>query len=170
MERTRTQSWADPKELAKLARSMSGLEFLRFLALVGPEGKIPMASTLPFRITEVKEGRVVFVSEVGEHLYNPIGIVHGSFVATLMDGTAGSEIHTLLPAGTGYVSLDMSVHHLRPITIGVGPVRAIGTVVNRGRRSALAHAELRDSADRILAHGVSSCIVVAPDASRGFHR
>ena len=119
-----------------------------------------MASTLPFRITEVEEGRVVFVGEIGEHVYNPIGTVHGGFAATLMDGTAGSAIHTTLPAGIGYVSMDLSLHYLRPITMdNAGPISAIGTVLNRGRRTGLATVELRDGDDRLLVRATSSCLL-----------
>ena len=160
MTRTRTHSWTDPAELAKLARTMSGLDFLRHLMLAGDEARIPMASTLPFRITEVEQGRVVFVGETGEHVFNPIGTVHGGFAATLMDGAAGSAIHTLLPAGVGYVSMDLSVHYLRPITVDTaGPIHAIGTAINRGRRTGLATVELRDGDDRLLVHGTSSCLL-----------
>jgi uncharacterized protein (TIGR00369 family) len=158
--RTRTHTWTDPKELAELARTMSGLDFLRHLMLAGERARIPMGSTLPFHIAEVERGRVVFVGEIGEYVFNPIGTVHGGFAATLMDGTAGSAIHTLLPAGVGYVSMDLSLHYLRPITLDTaGPIRAIGAVLNRGRRTGLAKVELRDGDDRLLVHGTSSCML-----------
>jgi uncharacterized protein (TIGR00369 family) len=60
--------------------------------------------------------------------------------------------------------LDLSVHYLRPITVDLGAIRAIGTVLNRGRRTALGQAELRDSADRLLAHATSSCMLFPADA------
>ncbi|HEY2698161.1 MAG TPA: PaaI family thioesterase [Pseudonocardiaceae bacterium] len=68
-------------------------------------------------------------------------------------------MHTTLPAGTGYTTVDLSVHYLRPVTVAIGPIRAIGTVLNRGWRTALGQAELRDSADRLLAHATSSCML-----------
>nr|WP_199239784.1 MULTISPECIES: PaaI family thioesterase [Kribbella] len=102
--------------------------------------------------------------EVGEHLYNPIGVVHGGVAATLLDSVAASAVHSVLPAGTGYTSLDLSAKFLRPILADTGPLRAIGTVINRGRRTALANAELRDSTDRLLAHATSSCMLFPTDA------
>ncbi|QUQ67210.1 PaaI family thioesterase [Kutzneria sp. CA-103260] len=159
MARTRTYTWNDPRELDKLGRGMDGLEFTRHLLDAGEEGRMPIASTIGFRLAEVERGRVVLVGEIGEHLYNPIGMVHGGVAATLLDSAAGSAVHTTVPAGVGYTTLDLTVHYLRPITADTGAVRAIGTVLNRGRRTALANAELRDSADRLLAHATSSCMV-----------
>lgn len=158
-QRSRTYSWVDPHELDKAGRGQSGLDFTAGLLLAGEAGRMPIATTIGFRLAEVAEGYVVFVGEVGEHLYNPIGVVHGGVAATLLDSAAGSAVQTTLPAGTAYTSLDLSVHFLRPITTGLGPIRAIGTVLNRGRRTALGQAEVRDSADRLLAHATSSCLL-----------
>jgi uncharacterized protein (TIGR00369 family) len=163
MSRTRTYSWADAEELAKASRAMSGLEFNRYLMEGGDATRIPMSSTIGFEITEAEHGRVVIVGEVGEHLYNPIGVVHGGVAATLLDSVAASAVHSVLPAGTGYTSLDLSVKFLRPILADSGPLRAVGTVVNRGRRTALANAELRDKADRLLAHATSTCMLFPTD-------
>lgn len=161
MARTRTHTWSDPQELAKAARGMTGLEFIRRLMT---EPDVPMLSTIGYRIAEVESGRVVVECEVGEHLYNPIGVVHGGVAATLLDTAAGCAVHTVLPVGTAYTSLDLSVRFLRPVTLDIGPVRAVGTVVNRGRRTALASAELRDASDRLLAHATSSCMLFPTDA------
>jgi uncharacterized protein (TIGR00369 family) len=164
MEGTRTYSWVDPQEMAKLSREMDGLEFSRHLLEAGEAGIMPIAATLGFRLAEVELGQAVLVGEVGEHLYNPIGIVHGGVAATLLDSAAGYAVQSTVPVGTSYTSLDLSVHYLRPLTADIGPIRAIGTVVNRGRRTALAHAEVRDSADRLLAHATSSCLLFPTDA------
>ncbi len=156
LTRQRSHEWTDPHRLAKAAHEMDGLAFMRFLV---QEDGIPMGSTLGFRVTEADPGRVVITCEIGEHLCNPIGTVHGGVAASLLDSVAGSAVHTTVPAGAGYTTLDLTVHYLRPITADIGTVRAIGTVINRGRRTALANAELRDSNDRLLAHATSSCMV-----------
>lgn len=157
--RARSYSWADPHQLTRTGRDLSGLDFTHHLLEAGEEGRMPIAATLGFRLAEVAEGYVVFVGEPAEHLYNPIGVVHGGVAATLLDSAAGSAVHTTLPAATAYTTVDLSVHYLRPVTVEIGPIRAIGTVLNRGRRTALGQAELRDSADRLLAHATSSCML-----------
>ncbi len=164
MERRRTYGWVDPEELNKAGRGMAGLEFTRHLLDSGECGRMPMAATLGFRLAEVERGYVVFEGEVGEHLYNPIGVVHGGLAATLLDSAAGSAVHTLVPAGTGYTTLDLSVHYLRPVTADSGSLRAVGTVLNSGRRTALAQGELRDAAGRLLAHATSSCMLFPAEA------
>ncbi|MEV6851171.1 PaaI family thioesterase [Actinoplanes sp. NPDC051411] len=140
------------------------MEFTRQLLLMGEDGRMPIATTFGFRLEEVAYGRVVLVGDLEEYLYNVIGVVHGGVAATLLDTAAASAVHTTVPAGTRYTSLDLSVKFLRPLITEVAPVRAIGTLINRGRRTALASAELRDSTNRLLAHATSSCMLFPPDA------
>jgi uncharacterized protein (TIGR00369 family) len=162
MDRTREYSWGDPHALGAAARTMSGVEL--FQAIWRGELPIPpIAATLGFEAVSAEPGRVVFACTPGEHHYNPIGVVHGGLAATLLDSAAGSAVHTTLPAGTGYTSLDLSVRFLRPVTKDSGPLRAIGTVLNRTRRTALAQAELVDATDRLLAHATSTCLIMAPE-------
>lgn len=161
MDRTREYSWTNPMDLAEAARGRSGVDFMRAI-LLGELPPPPIAATLGFEIVSVEEGQVVFTITPGEHLYNPIGVVHGGVAATMLDTVTGCAVHTTLPTGTGYTSLDLSVKYLRPLTADTGPVRGIGRVISRGRRTALAEGELRDAADRLLAHGTSSCMIFAP--------
>lgn len=158
MSRTRSYTWSDPAETAATAQSMSGLEFLRAVA----EDRVPappIAVTLGFRAVSVEEGRVEFGCVPGEEHYNPIGSVHGGLFATLLDSATGCAVHSTLPVGTAYTSLDLAVRFLRPASVETGPMRCVGTVLNRGRRTALAQAELLDSRDRLLAHATSTCLL-----------
>ena len=164
MDRSREYSWSDPIALAEAARGRSGLDFMR-ATIAGELPPPPIMQTLGGSLVEVAEGLAIFMITPGEYLYNPIGMVHGGVAATMLDTVTGCAVHTTLPAGTGYTSLDLSVKYLRPLTADTGPVRAIGRVINKGRRTALAEGELRDAADRLLAHGTSSCMIF-PGAGR----
>ncbi|MFC8292590.1 PaaI family thioesterase [Streptomyces sp. NPDC057242] len=158
MGRTRTVEWEDPAASARAAGTMAGLDFLREIAagrLPGP----PIASLLGFALEEVGDGRVVFSFEPAEEHYNPIGSVHGGVYATLLDSAAGCAVHSTLPRGTAYTSLDLSTRFLRPVTIATGKVRAVGTVLTRGRRTSLAEAGLYDAEDRLLGHATSTCML-----------
>ncbi|WP_200304700.1 PaaI family thioesterase [Streptomyces adelaidensis] len=166
MGRTRTYQWDDPAILAEAAGRMAGVDFLRALQtgqLPGP----PVNHTLDFTLDEVRPGRVVFSLIPGEEHYNPIGSVHGGIFATLLDSAAGAAVHSTLPLGMAYTSLDLTVKFLRRITVDTGPVRAIGTVVNSGRQTALAQAQLLDATDRLLAHATSSCMLFPVPAAQG---
>ena len=162
--RERTHSWADPLATAAAAARTDGLTFLRRLVageLPGP----PITTTLGFALAEVEHGRAVFVLEPGEHHFNPIGSVHGGVFATLLDSAAGCAVHSTLPVGVRYTSLDLSVKFLRGLGAASGPVRCEGVVVHRGGRTALAEARLFDGAGRLRAHATSSCLLTRPPAS-----
>jgi uncharacterized protein (TIGR00369 family) len=91
--------------------------------------------------------------------YNPLGTVHGGVLATLLDTAAACSVHSTLAVGETYTSLDLSVKFLRPVTVASGRLRCQGTVVQRGRRTALAQAQLHDAAGRLVAHATSTCMI-----------
>ncbi|CAM5271618.1 Phenylacetic acid degradation protein OS=Streptomyces aurantiogriseus OX=66870 GN=GCM10010251_90320 PE=4 SV=1 [Streptomyces aurantiogriseus] len=92
---------------------------------------------------------------------------HGGIFATLLDSAAGCAVQSTLPQGVAYTSLDLTVKFLRRITVDTGTVRAIGTVVSKGRQTALAQAQLVDGTDRLLAHATSSCMLFPVPPSQG---
>lgn len=158
MRRTRTYQWEDPARLAASVGHGSGLDLLRDLQ-AGRVPPAPISATVGFTLDEVEKGHVVFSMTPGEEHYNPIGSVHGGIFATLLDSAAGCAVHSTLPPGTGYTSLDLNVKFLRKITVDTGRVRAVGTVVQSGRQTALAQAQLLDATDRVLAHATSTCLL-----------
>jgi uncharacterized protein (TIGR00369 family) len=158
MGRSRTYEWQDPAISAVEAGRLPGLEFLREIA-AGRLPAPPIAATLDFTLDEVEEGRVVFRCEPREEHYNPIGGVHGGLYATLADSAAACAVHSTLPEGMAYTSVDLSIKFLRPMSAATGMIRAVGTVRNKGRRTALAQAELFDPAERLLAHATSTCLL-----------
>lgn len=161
--RERSHTWWHPQLTAAAARDVDGLTFLRRLAS-GEVPPAPIASTLGFTVLEVESGRVVFGLEPAEYHFNPIGSVHGGVFATLLDSAAGCAVHSSLPAGTSYTSLDLAVKFLRGLGAGSGPVRCEGLVVHLGGRTALAEARLYDGAGRLCAHATSSCMIFRPAA------
>jgi uncharacterized protein (TIGR00369 family) len=119
----------------------------------------PIAETLGFENFGGERG-AIFVELVPEHRhYNPLGSVHGGVISALLDTAAGCSVHSLLAAGELYTSLDLTVKFLRPVTVDSGRLRAVGKVVQRGRRTALAEAQLFDASERLVAHATSSCMI-----------
>nr|WTB34384.1 PaaI family thioesterase [Streptomyces sp. NBC_00830] len=158
MGRSRTYEWEDPAVSAAAVGQTTGLEFVREIA-TGRLPSAPIAATLDFTLDEAEHGRVVFSLVPGEEHYNPIGSVHGGVYATLLDSAAGCAVQSTLPSGMGYTSLDLTVKFLRPVTVDTGKIRAVGTVISSGRRTALAEARLLDEADRLVAHATSTCML-----------
>jgi len=158
MTRERTTTWGDPTISAGRVGRETGLALLQAMR-DGDLPAPPILSTVGFELDEVEEGRVVFALEPGEHHYNPIGSVHGGVYATVLDSATGCAVHSVLPAGVGYTSLDLNVKFLRGMTTGTGRVTCEGRVVQRGRRTALAEASLTDSQGRLLATATSTCLL-----------
>ena len=107
-------------------------------------------------------GEVVFEFTPAEFHYNPIGSVHGGVLATLCDSACGCAVQSMLPAGSFYTSLDLSVKFLRPVTSATGRMTCGGTVTHLGSRSALAQARLTDARGKLFAHATSSCMIFRP--------
>jgi uncharacterized protein (TIGR00369 family) len=159
--RERSYTWEDPMRSAAAAAEVDGLTFIRMLA-AGEVPAPPIAHTLDMAVDEVEEGRVVFSFEPAEFHFNPIGSVHGGVYAALLDSACGCAVHTALPAGARYTSLDLTVKFLRALGAGSGRVRCEGRVVHMGGRTALAEARLLDPKDRLVAHATSSCMIFRP--------
>jgi uncharacterized protein (TIGR00369 family) len=157
--RERTIAWQDPVVAASSARSLSGLEYMGAIA----SGEIPpppIAVLLGFELVEVEEGRAVFAVTPEEFHYNPIGVVHGGLAATLLDSAMGCAVHSTLPAGTGYTTLEVKVNFARPITRETGRVRCEGTLIHGGRSVATADGRvIAEDTGKLLAHGTTTCLL-----------
>jgi len=157
--RTRTYSWHDPAPHAALMGRQSGLELLRAMA-AGEMPPPPVFSLIDAdELIVEREGSVAITLTPQEFHYNPLGTVHGGVIATLLDTAAGCSVHSTLPAGVSYTSLDLTTKFLRPVTVASGQVRCVGTVLQRGRRTALAQAQLLDARGTLMAHATSSCLI-----------
>jgi uncharacterized protein (TIGR00369 family) len=142
---------------------LTGLEMLRAIisgALPAP----PIGATMGFRLIEVEPGRAVFEGSAGPHLLNPLGGVHGGVALTLIDSAAGCAVHSELPAGVGYTTVETKVNFTRPVPPDGSPIRCEGRVVTRGRQIATAEARLLSSEGKVLAHGTSTLIILQPRA------
>ncbi|MEU7848078.1 PaaI family thioesterase [Micromonospora parva] len=157
--RSRTFTWADPSVNAAQVGRRSGLDMLRAM-IAGELAAPPVMHLLDMSRMEADEGRVVVELTPQEFHYNPLGSVHGGVLSTLLDTAAGCAVHTTLPAGVGYTSLDLNVKFLRPVTVDSGTLRCEGTVLQRGRRTALAEARVTDAAGRLTAHATSTCLLL----------
>lgn len=167
LQRTRTYTWQDPLIGAGAVPSLSGLDYLRAMAR-GEYPPPPIGQTLGFTIgreEDVQQGQVTFRMRPEEFHYNPIGSVHGGVYATLLDSALGCAIHTMLPAGVGYTTLDLAVKYLRPLRLGMGEVRAVAEVVSVSRQVATATAQIVDEANKIYATATTTCLVMRPSRS-----
>jgi uncharacterized protein (TIGR00369 family) len=97
-----------------------------------------------------------------ESTYNPLGIVHGGLLCTLLDSAAGCAVHTLLPAGAGYASIEIKVSFLKPVRAYAGEIEVPGQALKVGRRVAFAEAHARDQAGELVGHATTSLAINRP--------
>ena len=139
---------------------LSGLEQLRAMMERGRLAAI--ARLMGFTLVEVDEGSAVFEGTPGEEVYNPIGMVHGGYAATLLDSACGVAVHSKLAPGQKYTTIELKVAYHKAMTVQTGLVRAEGSVLSFGRRVAFAEARLTDAGGVLLASATSSLLVMTP--------
>ncbi|SQD98355.1 Phenylacetate thioesterase [Parafrankia sp. Ea1.12] len=160
--RRKTVTWYDPAASARSSLTMSGLEFLRAM-VDGTVPPPPISRVFDFRPVTAEVGDVVFTCEPDESAYNPIGLVHGGLVCTLLDTAAGCAVHTTLAVGVAYTSLEIKVNYVRPVQVLPGRVNTLtvhGWVTRPGRRAAFAEGDVRDAQGRVVATASSTCLVM----------
>ena len=145
---------ASPDEV----KLLSGYEFVKRMK----EGHFPAAPigrVMQFHLTEVEQGCVVFSAEPSAEFYNPMGTIHGGYTTTLLDSCMGCAVHSTLPAGMAYTTLEIKINFVRSITDKTGPVRAQGKVISAGKRVATAEGRLVDANGKLYAHGTTTCLI-----------
>jgi uncharacterized protein (TIGR00369 family) len=164
MTRERSFTWSDPQLTAEAGRTMAGLDLLRALR----DGSVPpppVTDLVGISLAEVDAGRVVMNLTPAEYHYNPLGTMHGGILATLLDSVMGCAVHTTLPKGRGYTSLEIKVNYVRAVTNASGELTAEGKIVHGGNRSAVAEARVVDAKGRLCATASTTCLVFDLPAS-----
>ncbi len=137
---------------------MTGLD--RVLAMVeGRAPQAPISAMMAMRTRAAGPGWVEFVGVPGVEHYNPMGIVHGGYAATLLDSCLGIAVLTSLAPGLAFTTIDLNVTYLRAMTARTGEVVARADVVSSGRRIATARGTVVDSEGRLIATGTTTCMV-----------
>lgn len=139
---------------------MTGLEIMQAMA----SGKIPLPSicdTMPMTVMEIDEGSIKFEVHADHRHINPLGGVHGGFIATVLDSVAGCSIHSTLPAGVAYGTIDLNVKMLRPVQQQQALI-AEGRFINATRRIAIAEGTLKDNSGKLYAHATTTCMLIHP--------
>ena len=136
----------------------SGLQIFQAM-IAGELPAPPISQTLDFILVEAEHGRVVFQGRPGVAHYNPMGIVHGGWFATLLDSALGCAVASILPAGKAYTTAELKVNIVRPLSDKVPFVRAESHIIHGGNRMATADARLTGPDGRLYAHGSTTCLI-----------
>jgi uncharacterized protein (TIGR00369 family) len=154
-DKVREVRWASMGDAAERLGHLSGREIIEGIR----DGRVPpspLALLIGFRVVEVKEGEVAFELEPREDLENLSSALHGGVAAALLDTALGAALQTLLPAGQGFATLNLSVSYLRALNQSSGLIRAEAIVQHRGRTSAYVLGDVRDSRKVLCAHAAGN--------------
>lgn len=136
----------------------SGLQILQAM-VAGELPRAPISRTLGFVIVDLAEGRAVFQGQPKFDHYNPLGTVHGGWIATLLDSAVGCAVHTLMEPGKTYTTLELKINYVKAVTHKVPLVRAVGEVIHRGGRIATAEGKLVGPDGTLYAHATTTCLI-----------
>lgn len=146
-------------EPAALA-AMPGLDFLRGL-LDGSVPAPPFAEVADVAPLSVEQGRIVFKGTPSRRFYNPMGIVHGGWISLLLDTAMGCAVHSALPAGHAFTTIEMKTAYVRALREEHGPVTCEAVLLHKGGQIASAEGKILDGRGRLVAHGSETCLVRA---------
>lgn len=155
----RLVTWHDPITTQAAAASMSGFAYWKAVA----DGQLPpppIGELMRMRVVEVQDGRITFSCTPDASMYNGLGMVHGGAVCTLLDTVTGCALHTTLPEGVGYTSVEIKVNYLNAVTVGSGTLTAVGTVVKAGSRIGFAEANVTDASGKLVATATSTLLMI----------
>lgn len=143
------------------ALKMSGIEFLTAMR-DGVYPSPPISETLDFWLESCEVGKVVFMARPSGRFYNPMGMVHGGWMATLLDTVMACAVHSTLKAGQAYTTLTMQTGFLRAVHENTGIIRCEGSIIHAGRSTATSTGQLFDGEGRLVAYGSESCLIMQP--------
>ena len=140
---------------------MTGLELLQ-AAIAGKLPRPPMSDTVPMDITEARAGYILGTARADERHINVMGGVHGGFAATILDSATGCAVHSMLEAGVGYGTTDLSVKMFRPVPRGETLV-VEGKIINLSRSLGVSEGTLKTADGKLLAHATATCFILRRD-------
>jgi len=115
---------------------------------------VPFLKLLGVEVESVAPGAATLVLPVREDLMRNDGIIHGGALASLIDSAFAVAITPLLGEGERTVTVDLTIHYLRPVAGGVA--KASARVLRAGRRVITVSAELFDENEKLAATALST--------------
>jgi uncharacterized protein (TIGR00369 family) len=162
--RSKTITWYDPRENGIVASGLSGREFQEAVI----DGRLPappIARLFGFRIVSVGDGEAVVRCLPDESTYNPVGLIHGGLMCTLLDTVCGIAVQTTLPPGVVAPTIEIKVSYLKAVRDDGREIECRGRALQVGRKVAFAEGHAYDADGTLLGHATTSLAVHRPSAS-----
>ena len=138
---------------------MNGLEWARALE-TGEATGAPIGVLFGYEMVEVDEGAITMSIENSEWLCNPGRMVYGGVIANIAHDSMGMALHTTLPKGTTYATLDLTVNFVRPAPPDRGKMISHGRVVHKGRTFSVTNAEVKSPNGKTVATASASWMIL----------
>lgn len=142
---------------SEAAEGTDGLTQVRALLATGQQP--PLGEKLGISLIEADHGHAVFEATPDGSSYNPMGSVHGGYIATILDSACGIAAHTALKPGYGYTTLELKVSFVKGLSSTSGTIRATGRLISMGRRAAFTEATLHNDKGQVCATATSTLLV-----------
>ncbi|MAE90556.1 PaaI family thioesterase [Salipiger bermudensis] len=138
--------------------SHSGLDlFAKMIA--GDLPSPPVCAVSNQWITAVEKGRVTWTCSPPPNFINPMGGVHGGWAMTVLDSTLACAVHSGLPAGRGYTTVEVKTNLTRAPKVGE-TYTCVGELITLGRSIGTSEAKLIDAEGRVVAFGTTTCLIM----------
>ena len=105
-------------------------------------------SHLNIVFTEVGDDYLKAEMPLGDHLMQPIGIMHGGASCSLAETVASAAANYCVPQTHYCVGLDINTHHLRPATTGV--LTATARPYHLGKKTQVWSIEIHDGENNLI--------------------
>jgi uncharacterized protein (TIGR00369 family) len=116
--------------------------------------RVPYARLLGVGIVRLGRGACAFSLEIRPELTRMEGIAHGGAIASLIDTASAFAVLSLLRPGEQTVTVDLTLHFLRPVSSG--RIEARARVLRAGRRLVTVAVEASDEADKLVATALTT--------------
>ncbi len=126
----------------ELARLEAALTQVNFAGLLGIE------------IVELRRGEATLSMSVRPELTRMSGIVHGGAIASLVDSASAFAVLTILGPEEQTVTVDLTLHFLRPVS--EGRIEARARVLRAGRRVCTVSIDATDASGKLVATALTT--------------
>lgn len=139
-------------------------EYIEFISKIVNQS--PYFSLLSMKIINLELGGSILEMKIEEKHLQPFGAVHGGAIASLIDSAAFWASYTQLENGKGLTTIDVKVNYLAPVQ--KGKLIAMGKCIKMGNTIALGDVKVIDEADRLIAHGTATMMVLQNLPIKGY--
>ncbi len=160
-EQQRVVTWQSPSLYTEQLHTLSGSEYVAAVRR-GDIPMSPMLRLLDIHGQEAQAGQAVFTVVPQEFHLNPMGMAHGGLACALLDTAMAVAVVSTLPRGVGYVTLEIKINFTKPMTTDKGELRAVGSALHIGSRTATAEGKILDAEGTMYAHGTTTLLLMRP--------